>query len=80
MALEQEMEHFNKIRDSLLGSAKGDYALIHEDKLVGTFKSKEDAIKKGHAEFGNKAFLVKRIVEFEETVHFTSGYLSQCFG
>jgi len=76
--LEKELVHYNKIRDELLGKAKDDYALIHEDQLVDTFKSKDDAIKKGYELFKNKPFLVKKISEMEKTLHFTSNLIARC--
>jgi hypothetical protein len=76
--LEKEIDHYNKIRDELLGKAKNDYALIHGDELIDTFKSKDDAIKKGYEMFGNKPFLVKKISEIEKTFHFTSNLIARC--
>lgn len=46
-SLEKELNYFNSIRANLLGKAKDEYALIHGEELIDTFKSKEDAIKKG---------------------------------
>ena len=76
--LEKEVRHYNKIRNELLGKAKNKYALIHEDELIDTFKSKDDAIKKGYELFGNKPFLVKQILEVEKTYHFTSNLIARC--
>lgn len=70
--LQTELEFFNKIRNELLGQAKDEYALIHGKELIDTFKSKDDAIKKGYASFGNEPFLVKKIVPTDTTLYFTS--------
>ena len=74
--LQNEIEYFEKIRDELLGKAKNEYALIHGNDLISTFKSKEDAIKRGIELYGNTPFLVKLISEVEETYNFTSNLLS----
>jgi hypothetical protein len=76
MVLEKEAKYFEAIRNELLGRARGEYALIHGEKLIGTFTSKEDAIKAGYLSFGNAPFLVKRIVDIEDTMHYTSHYLA----
>jgi hypothetical protein len=78
--LQKELEFYIKNRDELIGKAKNEYALIHEDSLIGTFKSKDDAIKRGYELFGNKPFLVKKIVEIEKTFHFTSNLIAPVVG
>ena len=65
-ALEKELDFFQANLTALLGKAKGEYALIHGDELIGTFVSKEDAIRVGYEKFGNAPFLVKLITEVEE--------------
>ncbi len=74
-SLEKELNYFNSIRANLLGKAKDEYALIHGEELIDTFKSKEDAIKKGYELFGNSPFLVKLITEIEEVLNYTSNLL-----
>jgi hypothetical protein len=73
--LRKELNYFESKLDELLGKAKGEYALIHEEKLIDTFKSKEDAIKRGYELFGNTPFLVKLIVEVEAVLNFTSNLI-----
>lgn len=70
--LQTELEFFNTIRNELLGQATDEYALIHGKELIDTFKSKDDAIKKGYTLFGNEPFLVKKIVPTDTTLYFTS--------
>lgn len=72
MALEQELRTYEEHRDELLGSAKGQFVLIKGDRLVGTFDTANDALKRGYEEFGNAPFLVKQIVEVELPMNFTS--------
>ncbi len=74
--LKKDLDYFESKLDELLGKSKGEYALIHEGQLIDTFKSKEDAIKKGYELFGNSPFLVKLISEVEEISNFTSNLLA----
>lgn len=69
--LKQELETFKKSRNKLLAEAKGQYALIKEDKIIGTFSSFDDALAEGYKKFGNKPFLVKEITDIEEVNYFT---------
>jgi hypothetical protein len=69
--LKRDLDYFESKLDELLGKSKGEYALIHEGQLIDTFKSKEDAIKKGYELFGNSPFL-----EVEEILNFTSNLLA----
>lgn len=73
--LEKELNYYSSIHNSLLGKAKDEYALIHGEELIDTFKSKEDAIKKGYELFGNAPFLVKQVKEIEDILNFTSNLL-----
>lgn len=72
--LKKENNYFEKQKNSLLGQAKGEFALIHEEDLIDTFKSKDDAIKRGFEKLGNTPFLVKLITEVEETLNFTNHF------
>jgi len=74
-SLEKELNYFNSIYADLLGKAKDEYALIHGEELIDTFKSKEDAIKRGYELFGNSPFLVKLVTEVEDVLNFTSNLL-----
>jgi hypothetical protein len=75
-ALDKELDFFEANRAMLLGKARGEYALIHGDELIGTFVSKEDAINAGYEKFGNTPFLVKLITEVDEVLNFTSNLLA----
>ncbi|MBU1290909.1 hypothetical protein KKB17_03690 [bacterium] len=74
--LKKDLDYFESKLDELLGKSKGEYALIHEGQLIDTFKSKEDAIKRGYELFGNSPFLVKMISEVEDILNFTSNLLA----
>ncbi|MBA3062061.1 MAG: hypothetical protein FP833_03755 [Atribacteria sp.] len=74
--LKKDLDYFESKLDELLGKSKGEYALIHEGQLIDTFKSKEDAIKRGYELFANSPFLVKMISEVEDILNFTSNLLA----
>jgi hypothetical protein len=67
MALDQELETFARMKDDLVASHKGKFALIHGDSFLGSFDNAENAYKDGLARFGREPFLVKLIGEQEET-------------
>jgi len=70
--LETELAYFDQHREELLGRARGKFALIKGTRLIDTFESQADAIRRGYQEFGNAGFLVKQIVDVEVPLNFTS--------
>jgi hypothetical protein len=70
--LATELDYFDRHRAELLGSAKGKFALIKEERLIDTFDSQDDAIRAGYRQFGNEPFLVKQIVAIDVPLNFTS--------
>ncbi len=70
--LSKEMRTYAAHREELLGRAKGKYVLIKQDRILGEFESRQDALRRGYDEIGNTPFLVKRVVETEVPFNFTS--------
>lgn len=66
MALEKELETFARLKEQLLASHRGKFALIHGDDFLGAFDSAENAYQEGVNKFGRDPFLVKLIGEQEE--------------
>lgn len=64
MALEKEMETFEKNKDELLRH-EGKFVLIHGSNVVDFFCSWEDAIKAGYQKFGLETFMVRRVLRYE---------------
>jgi hypothetical protein len=60
MALEKEMETFNKNLAQFRGQ-EGKFVLIRGDTVDDFFTSYDDAIKAGYQKFGLNPFLVKQI-------------------
>lgn len=67
--LDKELKLFEKKRGELIKRAKGKYALVYEDEIVGTYNRLEDSFAAGYDKFGNVPFLVKEIRE-EDPVYF----------
>ena len=70
MALETELETY-KIKLPELLADEGKFVLIHEQSVIDTYTTYEDAVKEGYGRFGLKPFLVKQIQSMEQ-VHFIS--------
>jgi hypothetical protein len=68
MALEKELAFFEAQKAELLKTHKGQFALIHEDKLLGVYATFEQAFAAGVKTVGNKPFLVQEIHEGATTV------------
>lgn len=66
------METYRAHHKALLGEAKGQYVLIKDGTILGTFTSIDDALKRGYEEFGAEPFLVKEVTEVDEPLYFTS--------
>ena len=73
--LDAELKTYKQHRDHLLGTAEGKFVLIRNDRVVGVYDSKMDAIADGYRQFGNVPFLVKQIVRIEVPQNFISNLL-----
>jgi len=63
--LESELRCFEAHRAELVERARGKYALVKNDALIGTFDDQTRAIRAGYERFGNEPFLVKEISEVD---------------
>ena len=70
--LKDELAAYETNRERLLAEAQRKYALIHKSEIVGTYDTETDAINEGYRRIGNKPFLVKFVVPFEEPANFLS--------
>ena len=69
MCLEDEIKYFDTNRHEWLQEHRGEFALIKNSTLVAFCSSDAQAYRKGLAEYGNTAFLIKQILpEGEEKV------------
>ena len=72
LELETELQFFEAHRAELVAQAKGRYALVKGDRLVGLFNDQNEAVRAGYETFGNQAFLVKLITDVDIPLNFTS--------
>ncbi len=75
MALEKELEAFNKKLPELRAQHEGKFVLVHGDEIVDIFSSYDDAIKAGYSQFGLDPFLVKQVHTFEQA-QFVSRFIA----
>jgi len=61
--LQKEAQYFAKTKAELLKEQKGKFALMKDEKLIGTFDTDRDAYEAGLKELGNVPFLVVQILE-----------------
>lgn len=71
MALEKELEAFDRELPRLLAESPGKFALVHQDSVVGVFDTYQDAVTAGYAGFKLDPFMVKRIAQPEEILYFS---------
>lgn len=76
MALEREMETYNKALPTLLDGS-GKYVLIVGERVVDTYDTYEDALKAGYKEAKLGPFLVKQIMAVDK-VQFISRHVEIC--
>ena len=72
LVLQPELDYFETRRLELLAEAPGKYALIKGAALLGIYETELDAVRAGYQQIGNAPFLVKRIVEADVPLIFTS--------
>jgi hypothetical protein len=65
MALEQETAYFEAHKAELLEHNRGQFAVIHEDRLLGAYTRFDEAFEAGIQIVGNRPFLIRQIVEDE---------------
>jgi hypothetical protein len=77
MVLERERQTFESNLKDLLRD-RGKYVVIHQDDIIGTFDTYEDALKVGYMTAGLEPFLVKQILEKEPVVFLPPGARIPC--
>lgn len=70
MALERELEFFKKNKAEWLKYYKGQFAVVKNEQLLGTFTTFEEAFHAGVKALGNQPFLIRKIGEQEEIAQF----------
>jgi len=73
--LSEEIKTYNENKENLLRDNSGKFVLIKKERIIGTYDTRNDAIKVGIDKFGNEPFLVKKISETDEVQNFTSNLI-----
>ena len=66
--LQQEIEYYEAHRATFVEEHPDEFALIKGAALIGFYKDEVEAIRAGHAKFGNEPFLVRKVAESEAPV------------
>ena len=64
--LDEELATFERMKAELLKTHSGKFALIKGEQFIGAFDNPTNAYAEGIKQFGQAAFLIKRISEQEE--------------
>lgn len=70
--LSTEIETYQAHKSKLLENNFGRYVLIKGESIVGIFDTEGEAIQQGYNEFGEVAYLVKKIARSDQKMYFTS--------
>lgn len=70
--LQKELETYEAHKEELLEREPNGFVLIKDDRIIDTFESRKDALRRGYQEFKTEPFLIKEIVLIEVPVHFFS--------
>ena len=71
-SFERELNFFERERMRLLSRAKGKFALIKGEELIGIYDTEIEAVRAGYQRFGNEPFLAKLIAEADIPLNFTA--------
>lgn len=66
--LEKELAYFEQRKADLLAHNRGQFAVIKDDQLLGTFTTFTEAFAAGVKAWGNMSFLVKEVAPETEPV------------
>ena len=70
MDLKQELDFYHSQKAELVKHYNGQFALVKEDKLIGSYTTWEEAFTSGVQQFGNVPFLIKLVQETEDVIQF----------
>lgn len=66
--LDTERTFFDSIQQKLLSMCPGQFVVIKQQELVGTYPTIQEALTEGARRFGLDSFLVRRVDEQQEKV------------
>jgi len=59
--VDQNFEAFNKLLPELIKSHAGKYALLHAGEVIEFFDTISDAVRYGHAKYGDLNFSIQQV-------------------
>jgi hypothetical protein len=59
--IDKELAVYERIRQDLEAHHMGEWALVHDEQLVGTYGSFDDAAKEAVAKFGRGPYLIRQV-------------------
>ncbi len=68
--LQTELEYFEKNKQEYLKLYKGQFVLIKGENFAGAFTTDAEAYRAGLEKFGNKPFLIKQVLDEDETISY----------
>lgn len=66
--LEKEYQYFLKHKDSLLKEYEGKFVVIIGDKVVDSYSSREEALKKTSSRYDIGTFLIQKVSRGEDDI------------
>lgn len=68
MTLEMETATYRRRRKELVAKHPGEFVLIHQDEVVGTYHTQRAALEAGYARFGYVDLFTKQLLASEPQV------------
>lgn len=65
-----ELEYFQRHKQEYLKLYKNQFVLIKGEEFAGAFTTEAEAYKAGLDRFGNEPFLIKQVLDNDETVSY----------
>jgi len=65
--LQTELEYFQRHKQEYLKFYKNQFVLIKSEEFAGAFTTEAEAYKAGLERFGNKPFLIKQVLDKDES-------------
>lgn len=73
-ALDAEIQAYEEIRDSLEADHMGDWAVVYDGRLIGTYPSFDNAAEDAVEKFGRGPYLIRRVGVNEITLPASAMY------
>lgn len=68
--LQKELNYFNEHRHEWLKTYENQFAIIKDERLIGTYTAEAEAYKAGLEKIGNQPFLIKQVVKEDKEISY----------